>query len=448
MGRHAGPVERLSRREGVDLELKGLRRLAGSPGSTGAARCHPASTEGGGGARLPRSRCSCAPSRCSSACTACASVSSAATSARPRLARSHRRPLVLALERRLDNVIYRLGFATTRAQARQFVSHGHVLVDGRRVKIPSFRVIPGRSSRLARQPGPAGRGRGRRTAGARRAVAGDRPRRPHRARAAQPGPGGRLPPDRRAARRRALQPAVAGDSAPLPFSLNAALPCRPHAELAASLAAELGAFDEDVLKHGLAALRAARGSLVDLGAVVRDGALRVRADGGVEDLLIHRVVARGRGHAATVAVVVCEMAAGLACRWAWSAPARGTSSPTRRSRRGCSTWPTASWWTRGPWTGAGVALRARDLRRAAHRGGAPLRARRRPHAGTARRDPPLRPPVRRAGAGERGYRVAAAARPSELSHVRVGLTCPAATSPRTRASARRSNAASCCRHSS
>ena len=38
--------------------------------------------------------------------------------------------IVEALERRLDNVIYRLGFATTRAQARQFVSHGHVFVDG------------------------------------------------------------------------------------------------------------------------------------------------------------------------------------------------------------------------------------------------------------------------------------------------------------------------------
>jgi len=40
-------------------------------------------------------------------------------------------------------VIYRLGLATTRAQARQFVSHGHVLVDGRRVTIPSYRVKAG-----------------------------------------------------------------------------------------------------------------------------------------------------------------------------------------------------------------------------------------------------------------------------------------------------------------
>ncbi|NLF11659.1 MAG: 30S ribosomal protein S4 [Anaerolineaceae bacterium] len=51
--------------------------------------------------------------------------------------------LLALLERRLDNVVYRLGFARTRPQARQFVSHGHVLVDGRRVNIPSYLVHPG-----------------------------------------------------------------------------------------------------------------------------------------------------------------------------------------------------------------------------------------------------------------------------------------------------------------
>ncbi len=44
------------------------------------------------------------------------------------------------LELRLDNVIYRLGFAPTRAAARQFVSHGHVLVDGKTLDIPSYQV--------------------------------------------------------------------------------------------------------------------------------------------------------------------------------------------------------------------------------------------------------------------------------------------------------------------
>jgi small subunit ribosomal protein S4 len=51
--------------------------------------------------------------------------------------------LLRLLERRLDNVVYRLGFASTRAQARQFVNHGHVLVDGRRVDIASYKVKPG-----------------------------------------------------------------------------------------------------------------------------------------------------------------------------------------------------------------------------------------------------------------------------------------------------------------
>ena len=44
------------------------------------------------------------------------------------------------LERRLDNVVYRAGLAATRAQARQFVNHGHIEVNGKRVTIPSYRV--------------------------------------------------------------------------------------------------------------------------------------------------------------------------------------------------------------------------------------------------------------------------------------------------------------------
>jgi small subunit ribosomal protein S4 len=48
--------------------------------------------------------------------------------------------LLSLLERRLDNVVYRLGYATSRAQARQFVTHGHVLVNGHKVDIPSFQV--------------------------------------------------------------------------------------------------------------------------------------------------------------------------------------------------------------------------------------------------------------------------------------------------------------------
>lgn len=51
--------------------------------------------------------------------------------------------LLKLLEKRLDNVVYRLGFARTRLQSRQFVSHGHVLVNGNRLNIPSALVEPG-----------------------------------------------------------------------------------------------------------------------------------------------------------------------------------------------------------------------------------------------------------------------------------------------------------------
>jgi small subunit ribosomal protein S4 len=51
--------------------------------------------------------------------------------------------LLQLLERRLDNVAYRLGFATSRPQARQLVRHGHFTVNGRKVDIPSFSVKPG-----------------------------------------------------------------------------------------------------------------------------------------------------------------------------------------------------------------------------------------------------------------------------------------------------------------
>ena len=51
--------------------------------------------------------------------------------------------LMSILESRLDNVVFRLGFARTRKEARQTVTHGHITVNGRRVDIPSYRVRPG-----------------------------------------------------------------------------------------------------------------------------------------------------------------------------------------------------------------------------------------------------------------------------------------------------------------
>ena len=79
--------------------------------------------------------------------------------------------LLRLLELRLDNVVYRAGWGASRAQARQFVRHGHVLVNGKRVTIPSYRVRKGdvghpqgrvprdvrrpAQPRHARPPGPA-----------------------------------------------------------------------------------------------------------------------------------------------------------------------------------------------------------------------------------------------------------------------------------------------------
>ena len=51
--------------------------------------------------------------------------------------------LLMLLEQRLDNMVYRMGFATSRAEARQLVRHGHFLVDGKKVDIPSYLVRPG-----------------------------------------------------------------------------------------------------------------------------------------------------------------------------------------------------------------------------------------------------------------------------------------------------------------
>lgn len=60
--------------------------------------------------------------------------------------------LLQLLELRLDNVCYRLGFANTRASARQLVNHGHVYVNGRRVDVPSYQVKPGDKIKIGGKP--------------------------------------------------------------------------------------------------------------------------------------------------------------------------------------------------------------------------------------------------------------------------------------------------------
>ena len=55
----------------------------------------------------------------------------------------HGENMLKLLESRLDNIVYRMGLSTTRSGARQFVNHGHVSVNGRKVDIPSYQVKPG-----------------------------------------------------------------------------------------------------------------------------------------------------------------------------------------------------------------------------------------------------------------------------------------------------------------
>ena len=122
--------------------------------------------------------------------------------------------LLRLLETRLDNVVYRLGFAASRAQARQLVRHGHFAVNGRRVNIPSYGVRPDdvvtlKSGSTAEQVDPR-RDRPHRR---RRPVAPGRPRGSDRQGAEVAGARGDRHAGRRAAHRRALQQ-VAGKSRP------------------------------------------------------------------------------------------------------------------------------------------------------------------------------------------------------------------------------------------
>jgi small subunit ribosomal protein S4 len=143
MGRYTGPVEKLSRREGVELFLKGerlakgksaLERRPNPPGQHGARRQRPSIYGQQLREKQRAKRYYGVRER---------KFRRYFHGAARGVAGSPGERLLIALERRLDNVVYRLGLAATRAQARQFVVHGHIQVDGRRVTIPSFQVRPG-----------------------------------------------------------------------------------------------------------------------------------------------------------------------------------------------------------------------------------------------------------------------------------------------------------------
>ena len=142
MARYRGPVEKIERRFGVSLNMKGERRLAGksaldkrpyAPGQHGQRRKKVSEY----GLQLNEKQ----------KAKFMYGVSEKQMRALFAEAKRHEGNtgynLITLLEQRLDNVVYRMGFASTRRFARQLANHGHILVDGKRVDIPSYRVKPG-----------------------------------------------------------------------------------------------------------------------------------------------------------------------------------------------------------------------------------------------------------------------------------------------------------------
>lgn len=148
MARTRTPAGKLERREGVDLELKGERRAAGK----GALERRPYAP-GEHGRRPPRHRSQYreqlrAKQRAKRYYGLREGQFKRVFERAPRGAGTTGDKLLRLLELRLDNVLFRLGLAATRAQARQFITHGHITVDGRRVDIPSYEVSPGQTIAL------------------------------------------------------------------------------------------------------------------------------------------------------------------------------------------------------------------------------------------------------------------------------------------------------------
>ncbi len=142
MGRYIGPVCRLCRREGMKLFLKGTR--CDSP------KCAIARDRGVPGMhQFRRGKPSEYAIRLREKQKVKRYYGIFERQFRKYFDMASRRPgntgdaLMSLIERRLDNVVTRLGFAVSRANARQMIGHGHILVNGRKVDIPSYLVRPG-----------------------------------------------------------------------------------------------------------------------------------------------------------------------------------------------------------------------------------------------------------------------------------------------------------------
>ena len=140
MARYIGPKCKLSRREGTDLYLKSARRSLDS-------KCKMESAPGQHGAKKPRLSGYGLQLREKQKSRRIYGVLE--RQFRRYFAEADRRKgstgelLLQLLESRLDNVVYRMGFASTRAEARQLVSHKALMVNGQVVNIPSFQVKAG-----------------------------------------------------------------------------------------------------------------------------------------------------------------------------------------------------------------------------------------------------------------------------------------------------------------
>ena len=138
MGRYTGPVCRLARREGVNLFIKGIRSdkcLSKRPQPPGM---HPWSRPKTEYARQLREK-----QKLKRYYGIMEKQFRKTYKEADRLRGDTGENLIILLERRLDNVVRRLGMGLTTAQARQFIVHGHLQVNGKKVDRPSFRVKTG-----------------------------------------------------------------------------------------------------------------------------------------------------------------------------------------------------------------------------------------------------------------------------------------------------------------
>lgn len=156
MARYTGPVCRLCRREGLKLFLKGSRCFTEKCAIE--RRNYPPGQHG-----LSRSKQSPYAQQLREKQKARRIYGILERQFRAYFARAEGERgvtgenLLRLLERRLDNVVFRLGFAASRAEARQMVAHGHIQVNGRRVTLPSFLVRAGDEIRLRPTSGLAER---------------------------------------------------------------------------------------------------------------------------------------------------------------------------------------------------------------------------------------------------------------------------------------------------